>query len=91
MISLSGSCISADQLLELLWGTSNINNKHCEKDSNPESDQNKEMEDIETREKSDYCNQQGMYAENRPTKQINEYLLLFNKLHWHVGLLHVGE
>lgn len=65
MISLSGSCISADQLLELLWGTSNINNKHCEKDSNPESDQNKEMEDIETREKFDYCNQQGMYAENR--------------------------
>lgn len=65
MISLSGSCISADQLLELLWGTSNINNKHCEKDSNPESDQNKERENIETREKSDYCNQQGMYAENR--------------------------
>lgn len=65
MISLSGSCISADQLLELLWGTSNINNKHYEKDSNPESDQNKEREDIKTREKFDYCNEQGMYAENR--------------------------
>lgn len=66
MICLSESHISADQLPELLWGTNNMNNnmnrKHCEKDSNPQSDQNEEMEDIETR---DNCNQQGMYAEDR--------------------------
>lgn len=59
---LSGSHISADQLLELLWETKNMNNKHCEKDSNPESEQNKEMEDLKTREKLDYRSQQGMYA-----------------------------
>lgn len=59
MICLLGSLISADQ-------TNNMNNKHCEKDSNPESDQNKEMEDIETREKLDCYNQQGMYACSKP-------------------------
>lgn len=57
MICLLGRHISADQ-------TNNMNKKHCENDSNPESDQNKEIEDIETREKLDCCNQQGMYAQN---------------------------